>query len=219
MRGMGKKLIIGFGLLGKELHEQTAWQYYKGDIYKADFGNQYDTLINCIGYTNTYDNNMGQHWESNLRVTKHLIDICNENNYKYVHISTDYIYSGSKSFASENDVPVHNDCWYSYTKLVADALVQLECNNYLICRGTHKPYPFPYDKAWTNQVGNFDYVDIIAGLIIKLIEKDAKGIYNVGTGLKTMSELAGNNKQKILKGEHVPGDVTMNIDRLKNFLK
>ena len=32
-------------------------------------------------------------------------------------------------------------------------------NNYLICRMTHKPNPFPYDKAWNNQIVNFDYVD------------------------------------------------------------
>jgi dTDP-4-dehydrorhamnose reductase len=55
-----------------------------------------------------------------------------------VHISTDYLYSGSVSNASESDVPVHCNNWYGYTKLLADGLVQLESNNYLICRCTHK---------------------------------------------------------------------------------
>ena len=211
-------LILGYGLLGKEIHKQSRWDYQYGQMIPMQVPKKYDTVINCIGYTKTYDESKKYHWQSNLKLVKDIVDYCNENVIKYVHISTDYIYSGSKSFASEEDVPVHNNCWYSYTKLVADALVQLESKDYLICRGTHKPYPFPYDKAWTNQVGNFDYVHVIAKLIIQLVEKGASGVFNVGTGLKTMSELAG-DKEKILKDDHVPGDVSMNIDKLKKYLK
>jgi dTDP-4-dehydrorhamnose reductase len=58
---------------------------------------------------------------------------------KLVHLLT-YLYSGSVSNASESDVPVHCNNWYGYTKLLADGLVQLESNNYLICRCTHKLY-------------------------------------------------------------------------------
>lgn len=213
------KLILGYGLLGKEMHKQSKWDFINGSMNQLHIPKKYDTVINCIGHTNTYDDNRDYHWDSNFKLVKNIIDYCNENVIKYVHISTDYIYAGSRSFATEKDVPVHNNCWYSYTKLVADALVQLESNDYLICRGTHKPYPFPYDKAWTNQVGNFDYVNVITKLIIQLINKDARGIFNVGTGLKTMNELAGSDKEKILKDDHVPGDVTMNIDKLQNYLK
>lgn len=214
------KLILGYGLLGKEIHRQTGWEFFnRHEINVIGYENiPEDTIINCVGYTKTYDNDREKHWESNLKFVKDLVDYCNDNDIKYVHISTDYIYAGSKSFASEEDVPVHNNCWYTYTKLVADALVQLESNNYLICRGTHKPYPFPYEAAWADQVGNFDYVPIIAKLIIKLVEKNAIGVYNVGTGLKTMAELAG-NKERILKADYVPGDVTMNLDKLNDFLK
>ena len=62
-------------------------------------------------------------------------------------------------------------------------------------------------------------MNVIAKLIIQLIEKGAQGVYNVGTGLKTMNELAGSDKEKILKDERAPADVTMNLDKLKNFLK
>ena len=53
-----------------------------------------------------------------------------------------------------------NSTWYGYTKLVADALVQLESNYHLIVRTTHKEKPFPYSVAWEDQIGNFDYVDV-----------------------------------------------------------
>ena len=211
------KLIVGYGLLGKEMHRQTGWQFFSGKVIGADFGNQYDTIINCVGHTDTYDKEMSKHWESNLRVPKYLVDYCNKNNVKYVHISTDYIYSGSDSNASEQDVPVHNKTWYGYTKLVADALVQLESNEYLICRGTHKPYPFPYQKAWVDQVGNFDFLPIIAKLIIKLINKEAVGVFNVGTELKTISMLCP-NIERTFKHHYAPSDVSMNIEKLKKYL-
>jgi len=212
-------LILGYGLLGKQIHKLTGWDFMYGSMKDLTIPDKYDTVINCIGYTSTYDNDRDKHWEANLQIVKRVIDLCNKRGIKYIHISTDYIYAGSKSFASEKDIPVHNNCWYTYTKLVADALVQLESNDYLICRGTHKPFPFPYNKAWTNQVGNFDFVHVIAKLIIQLIEKKASGIFNVGTGLKTMYELAGSDKEKILKDDHIPGDVTMDISKLKKFLK
>ena len=143
-------LILGYGLLGKEIHKQTGWDFTKNII---DIESGYDLVINCIGHTNTYDNNREKHWYANVQIPKGLIEYCNEKNIKYVHISTDYIYSGSVNNASEEDVPVHNNCWYSYTKLLADGLVQLESNDYLICRGTHKPYPFTHEKAWISSTG------------------------------------------------------------------
>ena len=95
-----------------------------------------------------------------------------QNNQKLVHISSDYIYSGSNSNASINDIPIHNQTWYGYTKLLGDAHVQLKANHYLIIRCGHKSKPFIHDKAFEDVIGNFDYVDKIAELIIKLINDD-----------------------------------------------
>ena len=146
-----------------------------------------------------------------------MIDICNKNNQKVVHISTDYIYSGSVSNASISDIPVHNQTWYGYTKLLGDAHVQLKANNYLIIRSGHKPKPFKYDKGFEDVIGNFDYVDKIAELIIKLINNDIKGIRNVGTDLKTMHDLALETKSDTIKtkcdNKLMPKDVSMRIEK------
>jgi dTDP-4-dehydrorhamnose reductase len=160
-------------------------------------------------------------WDVNLRALNDLIDVCNSTNKKLIHISTDYIYAGSVSNASENDIPVHVPTWYGYTKLVGDALVQLRSNNYLICRLSHKPNPFPYDTAWIDIHTNCDYVDVISNLILKLIQQQATGIYNVGTDSKTIYDLAIKTNEQVkpsYKPEHVPGDITMNIHKLNNFL-
>jgi dTDP-4-dehydrorhamnose reductase len=235
-----KVVILGDGLLGSNIHQIRYWDiisrkqdgfditqpelFYKYFIESYEgviFTPKYDVIINCIANTNTYSNDPNNHWDVNYKGVANLVDFCNIHNIKLVHVSSDYVYTNSVNNASENDIPIHGNNWYSYTKLLADAYIELKSNNYLICRGTHKPKPFPYDKAWVDQIGNFDYVDCIATWIIDLITADAKGLYNVGTEVKTMYELAKKTNPNIeaaFKPENVPSNTTMNINKLKQCL-
>lgn len=232
--------ILGDGLLGSEIYKQTGWEYISRkkdgfDITKSEnfgqhliesyegvaFVNKYDCLINCIAYTNTYSIDRESNWNVNYKGVADLVDFCNRWNIKLVQISTDYVYVNSKPNASEEDVPVHSDNWYSYTKLLGDAYVQLKCNNYLICRETHKPMPFPYDTAWVDQIGNFDYIDIIANNIVKLVNTNATGVFNIGTELKSVFELAKRTKVNVipsLKPNHIPANVSLDTNKLQNWL-
>jgi hypothetical protein len=221
-----KTLILGDGLLGSEIHNQTKWDFIsrkKDGIDITDFDswsdkmNQYDIIINCIANTNTYSTLKKEHWDINYKFILDLINYSNEKGKKLVHISTDYIYTGSIENASENDVPVHCNNWYGYTKLLGDGLMQLMSKNYLLCRCTHKPNPFPYESAWIDQIGNFDYVDKISSIIIKLINEDRFGVYNVGTETKNMYELAKQTKEvtPINSPRHVPKNTSMSLDKLK----
>mgnify|MGYP003135252171 CR=1 FL=1 len=225
---MKNKLILGDGLLGTELKKQTGWDYIsrkKDGIDFTDFLSyrelikDYDEIVNCIAYTNTYDSDKDKHWKVNYEGVSHLVKLCNLLDKKLVHISTDYIYTNSKEEASEEDVPVHCQNWYGYTKLLADGYIQLKSNNFLLLRGTHKQEPFPYDKAWLNQVGNFDYVSVISDLVIKLINKNCTGIYNVGTEIKSMYELAKRTQSDVrcdmYLHPHIPKNVTMNLNKME----
>ena len=141
---------------------------------------------------------------------------------KLVHVSTDYVYANSIDTPNEEDTPVHQETYYAYTKLLADGYIELKGKNYLILRGTHKPTPFPYEGAWTNHLGNFDYIDVIVDLYIKLIKKDAKGLFNVGTEFKSMYRLAQRTKPNVLPIYNtdlkVPLSVKMNVSKLNKFL-
>ena len=150
-----------------------------------------------------------------------LVDFCNKWDIKLVHISTDYVYTNSINEVSENDIPIHGNNWYSYTKLLGDAYIELKLNDYLICRGTHKPKPFPYEKAWIDQTGNFDYVDVISGLIVQLIQSDSIGIFNIGTNIKSIFELASQTTpvKVAFRPSEVPGNTTMNVNKLNNAFK
>ena len=221
-----KVLVLGDGLLGSEIVKQTNWDYISRkkdgfDIRNRDFNFVgYDTIVNCIAHTDTYSDNKENNWDINYKGVADLVDYCNIHNIKLVHISTDYVYTNSIANATENDIPIHGNNWYSYTKLLADGYIELKSNNYLICRGTHKPYPFPYKAGFIDQIGNFDYVNVIASIIVDLVKHNEKGIYNVGTELKLMLDLAQRTKKDVelcLKFDKVPGNTTMNLSKLNGF--
>lgn len=223
------KLIMGDGLLGSELVRQTSWDYIsrKKDDIQFTFPNTYkymlppyDEIINCIAYTETYSEDKRLLMETNYHAVMELVDICNTQHKKLIHISTDYVYANNYEFASEEDIPLMFDNWYVYSKALADAYIKARCKNYLIVRCSFKPRPFPWDVAWDNLIGNFDYIDTIAGLIIRLIEKGATGIYNVGTGVKSMYGLALQTKPDCLQGSHTfpPYNITMNLKKLHGLL-
>jgi dTDP-4-dehydrorhamnose reductase len=229
---MKDRLILGDGVLGTKLVKQTGWDYISRkkdgidfrviDSYKDHlFG--YDEIINCIACTNTYDENKEENWNINYKGVVALVDHLIDKDIKFIHISTDYLYAHSKQNASEKDVPVHCGNWYGYTKLLGDAYVQLRLKDYLLIRSTHKEEPFPYEKAWINQVGNFDYVSEIATLQIELIKKGVKGVFNIGTDLKTMYELAKKTNPNVkpefeLFDDTTPTDLTMNISKMRKEL-
>jgi dTDP-4-dehydrorhamnose reductase len=225
-----KVLVLGDGLLGSEIIKQTKWDSLsrkKDNINIFTFGDwsnkleKYDIIVNCIGHTDTYSYEKDTHLNVNYRFVTYLIKYCNEMGKKLVHISTDYIYTYSIENATEEDVPVHANNWYSYYKLISDAVVQLECKKHLVIRTTHKPTPFPYENAWIDQVGNFDYVDVIAKIIITLIQKNENGVFNVGTELKSMYSLAlttNNNVIPTYSNENTPKNTSMCLDKLKKVI-
>ena len=58
--------------------------------------------------------------------------------------------------------------------------------------------------------------------LIKLVNKEATGIYNVGTELKTMIDLAKQTKpetQPSQKPDQAPGNISMNLNKLKAILE
>jgi len=232
-------VVLGDGLLGSEVVKQTGWEYLSRkkdgfDITQDEkfndyfieshhgvvFTPKYSVMINCIACTDTYSNNREVHWDVNYKSVVKLADYCTQNQIKLVHISTDYVYTNSESIAGEDSVPVHGANWYSYTKLLGDSYVQLY-PQHLVLRETHKETPFKYPGAWINQVGNFDYIDTIAKIVIDLTKYNAKGLYNVGTELKNMLELASRTRPDVLpvlsQDRKVPTDVSMNVTKLKDF--
>jgi dTDP-4-dehydrorhamnose reductase len=224
-------MVLGDGLLSTEICKQTDWPYIsrKKDIFDFDHIQSYwkylyaDQVLNCIGNTDTYSSDREKHWKTNYKSVIDLVDFCNHTGKKLIHISTDFVYAGSVTNASENDIPVHAKTWYSYCKLLADGYVQARAKNYLLIRTSFKPKPFPYRKAFGSLIGNFDYTDVIASMIVKLIEAGKTGVWNVGSETKTMYDLAFQTNENVeLSYDYPhadsPTDVSMDVKKLNDFL-
>ena len=225
-----KALVLGKGKLGSEIVKQTGWDYLSRAEHEITIDNfdtwksrmsEYDVIVNCIANTDTYSDDKEKHWKANYELVTFLAEFCDENNKKLVHISTDYLYQNSVEDAKETNECEFEHTWYMFTKLLADEYLKEHAKNYLICRLSHKPYPFPYESAWVDVVTNADYTPVIADLVIKLIEGGAEGLYNVGTERKTIYELAQRTNKNVLKSispPHVPKNITMNLTKMENFL-
>ncbi len=235
-----KILVLGDGLLGSEIVKQTGWNYISRKKDGFDFTNhknitdtlleihhgtivtsKYDVVVNCIANTDTYSTDKESMYKVNYEAVTILSDVCNAYKIKLIHISTDYVYAGSVNNATEEDLPIPSNNWYTYYKLLADEYVSFTNDDTLICRCSFKSKPFEFKYAWYNQVGNFDYVDVIADLIIKLVKGNSTGIYNVGTELKTMLDLAKQTQpetQPSQRPEYAPANISINLDKLNRFL-
>jgi hypothetical protein len=57
---------------------------------------------------------------------------------------------------------------------------------------------------------------------VKLIEKEANGVFNIGTELKSMFELAKKTNLEVLPEKTLPlltpNDISMNISKFINFI-
>lgn len=224
-------IVLGDGLLASELIGQTGWAYISRKQDGFEFNqlsgliglipSECTTIVNCIAYTDTYSDERDKMMTTNYDSVANLVDFCNHRGIKLVHYSTDYVYAGSVPNATEEDLPIPDKTWYAYSKLLADEYIMKACNSYLIVRGSHRINPFPYDQAWTDQIGNFDDVDILIDQWIKLISESQTGIWNIGTPTKSMYEYA--SREKEVTGApsppHFPKDTTMDLTKLNNFLE
>lgn len=221
-----KILILGDGLLGSELHKQTGWDVASRKLNNLPdledweeiccLVNKYDVVVNCIACTDTYSKDSKKHWDINFKFVRDLSEACNTEGVKLVHISTEFVYAKNPYPPTEEDLPMPDNTWYAYTKLLADEYIKVLDSDYLICRELHKPTPFPHNKVWRTQTTG-DTVDKIASLIIKLIKKGANGVFNVGTGEKCLCELAP-NAEVIDPPDLVPKDTRMDLTKLNKFL-
>jgi hypothetical protein len=77
-----------------------------------------------------------------------------------------------------------------------------------------KARPFPYEGAFADQIGNFDYVDNVVKAFVKLIEDDAVGLWQVGRKAHTVYDLAVETRDvtAIPTIERCPKNVTMELD-------
>ena len=209
---LGKKLMSflpkkGFEVIGTANGKKNGFTPLnikdRKEVSKVIGGEKPDVVIHCAAVTNVdyAENNKKETFETNVKGTENVALACKAIGAKLIHISTDYVYGGSKnSKYSEND-ELNATGIYSQSKIEAEKIVEKTLDNSIIARVTLLyGYNDRDDKntfvnwvvrslgegreisAFTDQYSNPTLIDDIAGALATLIEKGRNGIYNV-TGL------------------------------------
>ncbi len=151
-------------------------------------------LVHAAAYTDVTgaEQNQKACWQANVVGTRNLTQLAALRGIFLIHISTDYVFAGTRGMYQENDAvgPVCN--YYALSKLVAEEIGRL-APGYLIIRTSFRPRIWPYPVAFTDVYTSQDYVDVIAPEIALAIQKCHQIPYqtlHIATERKSVYELA-----------------------------
>ncbi len=150
----------------------------------------YDTLIHCAAYTDVAgaEQNHQACYQVNVAGTENLLRTFKGK--KFVYISTDYVFDGSRGNYTENDTPNPVN-YYALTKLLGETAVRQHPNTLIIRTSFKKDGPWPYPKAFIDQWTTADYASTRAPQIAEAaLLDDLLGIIHIGGERKTTYDLA-----------------------------
>ena len=211
-----------------------------------------DVIILTASMTNVDQNeiNKGLAKKINIDGPKNVLKACKKIDSKLIFMSTDFIFDGISKDGNykEDDLPNPQN-YYGKTKKDAESAIINSEIDFLICRTAvlygwnniklnfitwilNKLEQNEKIKIITNQTNNPTFIRNLAEIILKLIEKDARGIYHsAGDGALSRYEMAlqcaeifDYNKDLITPVDEIaqsairPKNVGLDISKLKNLI-
>lgn len=97
--------------------------------------NRFDYIIHCaaLSKTDLCEADRKYAYQMNVQTTRMLAEESLTHHTKFIFISTDLVFDGSKGWYTEDD-PVNPQSYYAETKCFAEQDVRLTCSDYLIIR-------------------------------------------------------------------------------------
>lgn len=230
-----KKVLItgGNGQLGLELQKMfpsaqavdlNEFNISDPTAYNSINWNEYDTIINAAAYTNVDGAETPEgriiSWEANATALKYMAKVAIENNLTLVHISSDYVFDGTKAPHSE-DEPFSPLSVYGESKAAGDIAASMAPKHYItrtswvVGKGNNfvKTMKSLADKdvkpnVVNDQLGRLTFAEDLAHGIKHLVQtKQPYGTYNITNSgeVVSWSDIA---KLVYEKTDHSPEDVT-----------
>lgn len=158
-----------------------------------------DVIINAAAYTNVdlSETEREQAWKTNVKGVEYIAEVSRVIDSHIIHISTDYIFNGTKGPYSEKDKP-NPLGYYARTKLASENVLRISGTFYTILR-TNVLYGIAHNsrpdfvrwvvnsirsgkhiKIVTDQFNNPTFIDDMVQAISKVIEYKKFGVYNIG---------------------------------------
>ncbi len=170
----------------------------KEQVKAAVAAHQPDVILNCAAFTDVdkCETERELCWKLNVDAVKNLIIAARPHNIKLVHISTDYIFDGKNGPYDEEAIP-NPISFYGRSKLAAENAIFASGINAAIIRTMvlfgvgHNVKP--NFAVWLinklsakekinivdDQIGNSTIVDNLAFGILKVIESERSGVFNI----------------------------------------
>lgn len=162
-----KILVTGAnGQLGRALRQVysdneadffTRTEFDLTDIPDLDFS-QYWAVINCAAYNdvNGAEDDRATAWAVNAEAPARLAAICNAHDLTLVHVSSDYIFDGTREVHNESETPSPLSA-YGASKAAGDTAAQVARKHYVV------------RTAWVFGDGN-NFMSAMAGLAARDVE-------------------------------------------------
>jgi dTDP-4-dehydrorhamnose reductase len=202
-----KYLILGgSGLLGREIQallksegvDYDAPPHEEVDIcdrptLRAFLERGYDWIIHMAAITDVagvdkYEEKRALCYRVNVEGTRNVASLARRYCKGFTYISSDYVFDGRKGNYEIDDVPNPVN-FYAMTKLMGEEICKTVSNGQII-RTSFKPSEWKYPRAFVDQYTSADYVDVIAPIIWEVIKRGRHGVFHVGTGRKSVFDLA-----------------------------
>lgn len=167
-------------------------------------------MIHLAAFTNTNEafkqagDTAGMCYKVNVEGTRNIADVCKENDIFLIHISTDFVFDGTKETPYSEDDARHPIEWYGETKAIAEEVVEKSGAAYAIARLAY-PYRAVYGlkpdivakirsgleagtlyPQFSDTVITPTFIDDIARGFAALAEEKKQGIFHL-TGATALS--------------------------------
>jgi len=156
-----------------------------------------DVVVNCIGLTSVEDceENIAQATQTNVEIANRIASVCNNMGIKLVHISTDHLFDGTNAFSDEH-TPLSPLNTYGKTKGEGEKAILENNPDALVIRTNFFGWGPVYKASFSDKIlknleagkqnNLFDdvfytpiSVKTLSEKIALLIEKEAKGVFNI----------------------------------------
>jgi len=186
-----------------------------------------EVLVHAAAYTDVAgaETHRRACWKVNVEGTRNVVRAVWARGIFLVHISTDYVFEGTRGGYREDDPvgPVRN--YYSLSKLAAEELARLS-PAHLVIRTSFRPRQWPYPVAFTDVFTSQDYVDVIApdiALVIRRCRDVPHHTLHVATERKSAYDLARRRSPDVRPGTKteagvdLPDDISLDTSRWREL--
>jgi dTDP-4-dehydrorhamnose reductase len=160
-------------------------------------------------------------WRTNVHGTRNVARAVATSGGFLVHISTDYVFAGTRGMYREDDTPGPVRNYYALSKLVAEEAAR-SATRHLIIRTSFRPRQWPHAVAFTDVYTSQDYVDVIApkiALAIRHLSDIPYEILHIASERKSTFDLARRRRPGVeprSKNEApvaLPDDISLDTSR------